>query len=253
MSQFAYNYFNDPRNWMSDNLRGSYASFKDAMQPPRKRPRGRYSFKGNKRTKVFNRSTVKQRTITAPMSRSIDTKYKDTDAMVTSIRSGGAQTVYIGGIAQGSAEGQRTGNDIRILKMLVSWNIKAGSSLFDQTYRLIIVRHKTGQDNSNPGLNNILDLDYNNEYTPVCFRNVLQLEDFEILLDKMIHLINDYENGNKIFQYEIKCSIPQRYSSTSADSIVRNPIHAFLLTDAPNATTGGSGQLLVRTIFSDVC
>lgn len=252
-----YNYFNDPRNWVADatkNLRGTQQYFKEIYMPRHRMQRGRWYLGKRKRTKSRVKSSVRQRSITAPVSRTIDTKYKDTLVSLTGIKNTASQSASVGTIAQGSGEGQRIGNDVRILKILVTWQIKHGSSTNDQTFRLIIVRGITHNTDSDPGINNIVDVDQAGNRTPLSFRNVLSIEDFEILLDKTVRVDSNYSSshGVRCNNYEINCAIPQRYGSSAATSIIRNPIWAYVLTDQDNATTGASGQLNFRLIFSDV-
>jgi hypothetical protein len=130
MSQFAYNWFNDPRNWEagSVNLRGTaFKAGMDAMgsafqkwRGSGARSRGRYQLSGCRKTKAYKKSTVKQKTITAPQSRVIDTKYIDFTSAITGLKSTASQVYGVVAIPGGSGESQRVGNDIRILKFVIS-------------------------------------------------------------------------------------------------------------------------------------
>jgi len=265
MSEAQYNWFNDPRGYdWGPNLRG--AAFKAGMDAMggayqrwstsgAKRGRGKYAFAKNRRTKVTNKSAVKQKSITAPMSRSIDTKYIDNKLVLANIQSTQPYQLIIGEIPQGSAEGQRVGNDIRILKYVIALELVHGSSTLDQTFRIVMVRAKTVNTNGNPGITSVFDNDANARVTPSSLRNINSLEDFEILLDKKVYLPNQYASahGIKTFNYQILTSFPQRYSGAAATTIIRNPVWVYILTNVPNAVTGASGQLNVRTIYSDVC
>lgn len=258
MSELLYNYFNDPRNW-EGNLRGAKNVFKEGMDAMLavKRPRanrGRYAFKSCRKTKAYRKSPVQQKTITAPPSRTIDTKYSDVYGTIAGLKNSAPYQYSCPAIAQGAAEGQRIGNDVRILKLIVSLELSHGSSTLDQTFRLIIVRWKTGNDGTSPGLSSVLKIDNSGFYTPNSFRNADSLEDFEILLDKQILIDNNYSasHGARCNQYMINTCFPQRYSGAASTSIIRNPIWAWVVTNQPNTTTGATGQLLIRTIYSDV-
>lgn len=266
----AYNWFNDPRNFMSTydfgpNLRGGAQFAKESMDymagmasGMSRRPfrsRARYAFKGSRSTKSRQKSVARQKTITAPMSRRIDTKYTDFTNSVSGLKSSAPQSYVLSNIAQGSGEGQRIGNDVRLLKFIISLDIIQGSTLTDQTFRMLLFYDKTGNSNASVPQTNVFNADVNGYITPSSLRNVTNLEDYVILLDKMFRIDMNFNaaHGQRIFNFEVKTSIGQRYSGAAGTTVVKNPVHVMLLTNALNATTGASGQLLVRTIYSDVC
>jgi len=264
MSQFAYNYFNDPRNWEpgTGNLRGTaFKAGMDAMgaafqkwRGSGTRSRGRYQLSGCKRTRAYKKSSVKQKTITAPQSRVIDTKYIDSLSAITGLKSTVPVVVGLSAIPGGSGESQRVGNDIRILKYIISIEFIHGSSVNDQTFRILLVRVKAHNTNADPGIANILINDQAGNKTPVSLRDVNSLEDFEILLDKMVLLPSNHStsHGQRVCQYEVKTCFPQRYSGTGSTTVIRNPVFLYLLTNCANTTTGASGQVNVRTIYADI-
>lgn len=265
-----YNRFNDPRNWMPNydfgpGLRGTAQFAKDSMDymagmaagMSRKsyRSRARWAFKGNRGTKVRRKSVARQKTITAPMARRIDTKYSDYTAVIAGLKNTAPQSWSISNIAQGASEGQRIGNDIRFLKFIISLEIAHGSTLEDQTYRFVLFYDKTGNSNSAVAASNLFNTDGGGNVTPQSLRNVTNLEDYVILHDKLIYipLMNTATHGRKILQYEVKTSIGQRYSGAAGSTVVKNPVHVLMLTNLPNTTTGANGYLAIRQIYSDVC
>jgi len=261
MSNWAdYNWFNDPRNYdYGPNLRGAGSAFKAGMDSMlnRKRPRSgaRWAFKGSRSTKVTRKSVAKQRTITAPMARRIDTKYYDYPATISGLKNTAPQVWMISSIAQGAAESQRIGNDIRILKLIVSVELVHGTSAEDQTFRFLLICDKTANNNTALTASSVFNSDGGGNITPQSLRNVTNLEDYQILLDKMIRIDSNYNaaHGRKINQFEVKTSIGQRFSGSASTTIVKNPICAVLLTNSTNTTTGASGYLMIRQIYSDVC
>jgi len=265
-----YNWFNDPRNFMPNydfgpGLRGSAQFAKDSfdymagmaagMQRKPYRSRARWAFKGSRGTKARRKSVAQQKTITAPMARRIDTKYWDYLTGITNLRSTSAISYQINNIAQGAAEGQRIGNDIRVLKLLVSIELSHGSSIEDHTYRLIFFVDKTGNSNAAVPATNLFLADPAGNVTPQSLRNITNLEDYQILMDKMfcIPINSTQSHGRRVYQFEIKTSIGQRFSGAGGGTIVKNPIHAILMVNLPNVTTGAGGYLSVRTIYSDIC
>jgi hypothetical protein len=60
-------------------------------------------------------------------------------------------------------------------------------------------------------------------------------------------------HGRKVLQYEVKCSIGQRFNGALSTSIVKNPVNFMMLTCSSNATTGASGYISIRQVYSDVC
>lgn len=262
-SQQAYNYFNDPRNWAAydwgPNLRGTASAFKAGMDTmfsgvPRRRFKGRYSLSKCRRTKTTSKSVVKQKSVTAPMSRVIDTKFIDQKFALSGIKSSASYANIIGNIATGTGEGQRVGNDIRIIKYLISLELIHGSTNVDHTFRVIMVRAKTGNSNTIPSISEIINTDQSANYSPLSLRNMLSIEDYEILLDKMIRIDNNYaaSHGAKCLNYQVNTCFPVRYSTSTDSSICRNPVFIYILVNAANTTTGASGQLTVRTIYSDI-
>lgn len=264
MSQSAYNWFNDPRNWEAGNgnLRGTaFKAGMDAMgaafqkwRGSGARSRGRYQLSGYRKTKAYKKSTVKQKTITAPQSRVIDTKYIDFTSAISGLKSTASQVYGILAVPQGAAESQRIGNDIRILKFLVSIEFVHGSSTNDQTFRILLVRAKAHNTSADPGIGTILQNDQAGNKTPVSLRDVNSLEDYEILLDKMVMVPTNYNasHGQRVCQYEVKTAFPQRYSGAASSTCIRNPVFLYLLTNTANVTTGATGQVNVRTIYADI-
>lgn len=271
MSAENYNRFNDPRNWMPNydfgpNLRGAGAQFaKDSfdymagmaagMGRKSYRSRARWAFKGRTGTKVRRKSVARQNTISAPMARRIDTKYSDYTAVISGLKNTAPQSWSISNIAQGATEGQRIGNDVRFLKFIISLEIAHGSTLEDQTFRFVLYYDKTGNSNAAIAASNLFNTDGGGNVTPQSLRNVTNLEDYVLLLDKLIYvpLHHGTNHGRKILQFEIKTSIGQRYSGAAGTTVVKNPIHAMILTNLPNTTTGATGYLAIRQIYSDVC
>lgn len=265
-----YNRFNDPRNWMPDydfgpGLRGTARAFKEsadyfagmAAGIGRKpfRSRARWAFKGSRRTKARRKSVAQQKSITAPMARRIDTKYTDFSTSISGLKSSAPQSYVLSNIAQGAGEGQRIGNDVRILKFIISIDMIQGSTATDQTFRMLLFVDRTGNSNASVPQTNVFNADVNGYITPSSLRNVTNLEDYNILLDKMFRIDMNFNSshGQRVFNYEVKTSIGQRYSGAAGTTVVKNPVHVMLLTNALNTTTGASGQLLVRQIYSDVC
>jgi len=215
----------------------------------------RYMLSKCRRTRSRNASAVRQKTITAPQSRVIDTKYVDRVTTYSGLKLSTPIEAGLNDIAGGSGEGQRVGNDIRLVKILVTWQIKHGSDNLDQTYRLIIVRYKTGNTATGPGIASLLNTDASSSYSPNSFRNVPNLEDFEILLDKKVLLVQQQvavSHAVRTFQYSIDVCIPQRFSGSGSNTIIRNPLFAYIVTNATNTTTGASGELSFRTMYSDI-
>lgn len=238
---------------------GTYRAGKgvyNAMKRPGKvqRARGRYMLKGCRKTRSYTRSSVSQKTITAPVSRVIDTKYNDVASTFTGLKN--SASLDFGGnvVNGGSNEGQRVGNDIRVIKYILTLEIKHGSDQLDHTYRLIGVRHKTGASHANPTIQAILNPDANSNYTPLSLRNVLNIEDFEILIDRTFVVPNSSasNHGLTVKNFQIDTCFPQRYSSTASADLVRNPVWWFLLTNVTNTTTGCSGQFIRRMMYSDI-
>lgn len=265
-----YNRFNDPRNFMPSydygpNLRGSAQFAKDSIEYMAgmasgmgRRPfrsRARWAFKGSRSTKVRRKSVARQKTITAPMARRIDTKYSDYTAVISGLKNTAPQSWSISNIAQGASEGQRIGNDIRFLKFIISLEIAHGSTLEDQTFRFVLYYDKTGNNNTSPAASSLFNTDGGGNITPQSLRNVTNLEDYVLLLDKLVSLPLHHgtNHGRRILQFEVKTSIGQRYSGAAGSTVVKNPVHALLLTNLPNTTTGATGYLAIRQIYSDVC
>lgn len=259
----AYTYFNDPRNWVDSgytpNLRGSKYMFKDAMESfmgslPKRRSPGKFKLSKARRTKTYKRSAVKQKTITAPQSRTIDTKYLDLKQALSGLKNTAPIAYIVGEVPQGSAEGQRIGNDIRVIKYIVTFEIAHGSSTLDATYRIIMARYKTGNSNTDPGIGTLIDSDANSNRTPLSLRNVPSLEDWEILLDDTIVIDNNYaaSHGLRCRNYCINTAFPQRYSGAASTTVIRNPVFVYIVTNVANTTTGATGQLNIRTIFADI-
>lgn len=264
MAQAAYNYFNDPRNWAQydwgPNMRGSGTAFKQGMDTMlgrykvRGRLQGAYKLSNCRKTRSRRKSVLRQKTVTAPMSRKMDTKYLDFKLALSGIKTTALTQVIVGEIPQGSAESQRIGNDIRMIKYLVSVELIHGSERLDQTFRIVMVRAKAAQTNAVPSLSNIWNTDVNGNYTPLSLRNVNELEDYEILLDQMILIDNNYSasHGVRCKNYEINTCFPQRYSGSGATTVVRNPVFLYIMTNSINTTTGASGQITIRCIYSDI-
>jgi len=265
-----YNWFNDPRNFMPNydfgpGLRGSAQFAKDSfdymagmaagMQRKPYRSRARWAFKGSRGTKVRRKSVARQNTISAPMARRIDTKYSDYTAVINNLKNTTPQSWSISNIAQGASEGQRIGNDIRFLKFIISLEIAHGSTLEDQTFRFLLFYDKTGNSDSSVAASKLFNADGGGNVTPQSLRNVNNLEDYVLLLDKLIliPLMHGTNHGRRILQFEIKTSIGQRYSGAAGSTVVKNPIHAMILTNLPNTTTAATGYLAIRQIYSDVC
>jgi len=265
MSASGYNYFNDPRAWYQydwgPGLRGSASAFKagmDTMLNPkysrRGRLQGKFSLSKCRSTRTRRKSVLRQKTVTAPMSRKIDTKYLDFKLALSGIKTTALTQVIVGEVPQGTAESQRIGNDIRLIKYLVSLELIHGSERIDQTFRVVMVRAKAAQTNAVPSLSNIWNTDVNGNYTPLSLRNVNELEDYEILLDQMILMDNNYaaSHGVRCKNFEINTCFPQRYSGAGATTVVRNPVFLYVMTNATNTTTGASGQITIRCIYSDI-
>jgi len=244
---------------------GTYRAAKGAynlvgrMRAKRPSPRGnlnsRYMLSKCRKTRVYKRSPLSQKSITAPNSRVVDTKYVDQLNTFTNLKGTAAVTFIIGDIQGGSGEGQRVGNDIRMIKYIVTYQIKHGSESTDQTYRLLLVRSKTSNSATAPALSDILNNDPTVIVSPTSLRNVGSIEDFEILLDKLIYLPNNTGATNhslKTFTWNVDVCFPQRFSGTGSGTIIRNPVHCFMITNSANTTTGASGHMSTRIIYSDI-
>lgn len=241
---------------------GTYRAAKGAynlLGRKRRAPSGsmgtRYMLKGCRKTRSRIKSNVKQNSITAPASRVIDTKFIDQLGTITGLKNSAPAGNIVGDIAGGSGEGQRVGNDIRIIRVLVSLRLKHGSEVTDQTYRLIVFRYKVGNSGTQPAITDLLDNDSTGNVTPVSFRKVGSLEDYEILLDKTLVIKNQTGSTNHsvlVRNFQIDTCFPQRFSGTGTGTIIRNPMFYSIVTDAPNTTTGASGQIAFRIMFSDI-
>jgi len=244
---------------------GTYRAAKGAynlvgrMRSKRPAPSGsfgsRYKLSRCRKTRAYKRSPVQQKSVSAPASRVIDTKYVDLVTTFSGVKSTAATGGLVGAIAGGTGEGQRVGNDIRIIRYLVTMRLKHGSESTDQWFRLLMVRSKTGNSDTNPALTDILNNDSNSNTTPMSLRNVNNLEDWEILLDKTIKLTNHtgaLNHSVALQQFQIDTCFPQRFSGTGSSSIIRNPVFWYLVTDAPNTTTGALGQITFRIMYSDI-
>ena len=217
--------------------------------------RATWKFKGRLRTRARKYSVARQRTVLAPMSRTIDTKYVDLKATISGLKNTAPLVFIVGEVAQGNAESQRVGNDIRVLKYLISIELKHGSSNEDQTFRILLIRAKTNNSNAAVAASDVFESDANGNCTPASLRKVANLEDYEILLDRLVLIKNSYaaQHGIVDKQFMVNVAIGQRYSGSGATTIIRNPVHMMLLTSSTNTTTGASGQYNIRTIYSDVC
>jgi len=260
MGSRFYNSYIDPRNY----LRGGTSSFRagmdamlSSMQTAKRSKRifRRYQLDKCRKTRAYKKSPVSQKSIMAPNSRMIDTKYVDQLNTFTGVKSAAALALIIGDLQGGSGEGQRVGNDIRMIKYIVTLQLKHGSESTDQTYRILYVRALTQNSNAVPSLADILNNDPTGLATPTSLRNINQLEDFEILLDKVLYLPNHTGATNhalKTWSWNIDCCFPQRFSGAGSGSIIRNPVYVYMVTNAANATTGASGNLTTRIIYSDI-
>lgn len=240
---------------------GTYRAAKGLynMIPKRKRTSmgtmsTRYRLSKCRKTRSYKRSPVSQRTISAPASRVIDTKYVDQLTTYTGLKRSVAIMNIVGDIQGGSGEGQRVGNDIRLIKYIVTWEAQHGSSNLDQTLRLIMVRSKTGNSATAPALSEIINLDGRSTYSPTSLRHVNSLEDYEILLDKVMMLPCEVATNHalKTASYNVDVCFPQRFSGTGSGTVIRNPVFYILLTNGDNTTTGGLGTLSFRIMYSDI-
>lgn len=249
----SYNQFNDPRNW--DGAFFTNLNKKYAPQATRGVGKIRYRFSKCRKTRSRMVSNVKQKTITAPISNRTETKYLDYKATITGIKyNANAGPTIIGEIPGGSTEGQRIGNDIRVMGYYLSVQYTHGSSVVDQTFRFILFRYKTGNSSTSPGISDLLNGDASGLYTPSSFRSIGSLEDYEILLDKTTLIDSNYasNHGLRVWNARVTTCFPQRYAGTAASGVIKNPVFYVILTNAPNVTTGAVCDVSIRTMYTDV-
>jgi len=253
----AYNLYNDPR--VRSYLRGSMPSAATIKSWSRRASGGygkRYKTKGSIKTSWRRGSVVTERRLKIPRTLKISQKYIDGEYLPAINSTTSYATGTFGTVASGAAESNRIGNDTRVLGLFITWSVIGGSPGRDCTFRLIIVRYKHGQSNTDPGISQILNTDVNGNYTPLSLRNVEKLDDFEILCDETLFCKHMYSTQTTSMvnnaNYKVNCSFVQRYTSTTAASIEMNPMFAYVLTDGPFGTTTASGQLSIRTVYSDV-
>jgi len=251
----AYNAYNDPRNWdgaFFQKTRKFYNHLNGVTAGSQRTPK--YRLSKCRRTKSYRRSALKQRTITAPISTKTDTKYLQLTFQDTGLKSNASKSRIVGEIPGGSAESQRVGNDVRILKYWLSFEILHGSSTLDQTFKFFLVRSKTGNSNAVPSILTIVDTDYNGVATPASLRNVGSLEDYEILWEDTILVESNYANqhGVRVKQYMVNTCFPQRYSDATATNVIRNPVFLYMVTNCLNVTTGAQVNTTVRVMYSDI-
>jgi hypothetical protein len=252
-----YNMYNDPR--VRSYLRGNLPSAATIRSwgPGRSGGYGkRYKTKGSVKTSWRRASVVTEKRLKIPRTLKISQKYIDGEYLPAVQSTASYATGAFGTVVSGAAESNRIGNDTRILGLFVTWSVIGGAPGRDCTFRLIIVRYKHGQSNTDPTINQILNTDVNGNYTPLALRNVEKLDDFEILLDEMLFAQHVYSTQTTTMvrnaNYKVNCSFVQRYTGTTAASIEMNPMFAYVLCDAPFNTTAGTGQLSIRTVYSDV-
>lgn len=235
------------------NLRGSYPLFGPSMRT--KRGRVSYNLKGCKRTKSRTRSVISQKYLKVPTSTKTILKNVDVNYALSVSAAASASFANIGGVPTGSINGTRHGNDTRVLQLYVTLSIIGSDNIKSQHFRVLIVRSKTGNDGSAPAISNILTLDPDSNYTPLSLRNIDTINDYEILLDKMINITDNDPVGTQnsaIYNFKIDTCFPQKYNGTTATSVSMNPVHMYVVTDQTATSTSAVAKGSIRVMYSDI-
>jgi hypothetical protein len=154
-------------------------------------------------------------------------------------------------VATGTSNGTRVGNNVRLMQILLSIEIKEGDPDVNSTYRVLIVKCKNGVLPA--ASTDLLNADANGAITPCSLRNVDNIKDFDILLDNSFRVsdVPSVGGANVVKQYKINTCIAQKYNANTAASIVDNPLVLYILSSAPFGTTGATGQYNIRTLYTD--
>lgn len=214
-------------------------------------------------------STTRQRVVKARAPTMVPTKYHD-DQPATSTTDASAPYTFgqIAAIATGGGEGQRVGNNMQIHELEVSVELRPGvvgntgtSYQQDETFKVLIVCAKAQNTNADPGLTNVINVDNNGFLTPLSFRTVPFIDDYEIVSEKTFRVnadapVNNSQLNKANHTWCVKFSHPihQRYSGGTSTAIVENPLFAYVITDTAHTGTGGTNSAVtmsIRTIYTD--
>lgn len=219
--------------------------------------------------RIVKCSTTRQRVVRVEYPKQIGTKYLD-QLPASSTVDASSPYVFglVAGLAQGTNESQRVGNNIAIhefeiaLKLINGLVGATGSDYTqDETYKMLIVCYNVGTSNTDPGVAALLNNDVSGFVSPTSFKNVPNLDDFTILAEETIRVNSDQGVLNsrtavKTQTYCVRMPKPllQRYNGAAATSIVSNPVFLYILNDTAHTGTGAvnsSVSLSIRTIYTD--
>jgi hypothetical protein len=139
---------------------------------------------------------------------------------------------------------------VRLIKIIISLELVEGSPDANCTYRVFLFKCKNG---AVPVFGDVFGDDANGYKTPLSLRNIDNIKDFDVLLDDMFRVTDVASTGgaNVVKNYNVNTCIAQKYNSTTAASIVDNPLMLYIISSGAFGTTGASGQINIRTLYTD--